>query len=58
MNELKPCPFCGGEAQYIDEVELNYCYVFCKNCFAQTGQYVLDAEDKAITAWNKRTEGK
>lgn len=66
MNDLKPCPFCGGEAllwlscgengewdSYSD-----ICDVMCENCRASTGSYVSqhkeEAMDKAIKAWNNR----
>ena len=61
IDELKPCPFCGGEAQRdsnnahngdrMDEWE--WFSVYCPNCFcAQTPQYKTPAE--AIAAWNRR----
>lgn len=57
MNELKPCPFCGGEARIRDftmvdlEPEID---VFCINCGAQT--FVYETKDDAIEAWNRRVE--
>ena len=52
--ELKPCPFCGGEAKivYID-IGTTACYVQCKNlCCHQSKVRLLD---KAVEAWNERT---
>ena len=59
MMELKPCPFCGGEA----EIENNgyFVDVSCKdmNCrgFADCLKYKneVGAIAKAIDAWNRRT---
>ena len=61
MNELKPCPFCGGEA--ILEGKSDHCLVRCENCFAK-GEWVSfswrpdedysEYENKAIEQWNTR----
>ena len=53
MRELKPCPFCGGEA----EIEMDDCWywnyhVFCQECKIGTDYY--DTADEAIEAWNRR----
>lgn len=64
MAELKPCPFCGGEAEekYIRRKKLfakfnfpyntHYVYVRCKICAATSG--VQWARENAIEAWNRR----
>lgn len=60
--KLKPCPFCGGEAQkQAQEVNgLRAIYVVCKKCGASSGIYktrnprVKDEENPAIKAWNRR----
>lgn len=39
MMELKPCPFCGGEAELkTQEVQYGLCgaWVFCVNCGAKS----------------------
>ena len=58
QQELKRCPFCGGEA------DVDTCYsnngffatktykVFCQDCLCQTDEEYI--KDKAIEAWNKR----
>lgn len=63
MNELKPCPFCGGEAevrQYIsfdetDSGEGMYsvgCYT--DKCMGEYARNFYFSEDEAIEAWNTR----
>ena len=47
-DELKPCPFCGGEAEYLPERLMALGAeppVFCNQCHASA----LDA-----AAWNRR----
>lgn len=63
MDELKPCPFCGGEA--ITTVLYTFwgdyqCEVNCQNCRAKidgeretTGKEALE---DAIAKWNRRME--
>lgn len=58
MDKLKPCPFCGGEA------ELKQFYpafgrrvkttVECMVCRCNSGTW--GRKDKAIEAWNRRAE--
>jgi len=58
MTELKPCPFCGGEAEaykkYFANNKPSYVYVRCKNCKASTTNFFY--EKNAFMAWNKRPE--
>ena len=54
-EELRPCPFCGGEAEIMD---MGYPHwVYCKACTAKVhGQVIGEgAEEASIEAWNKRT---
>ena len=52
-DELKPCPFCGGEAFFHEIVEYGV-KVVCKNCWNES-KFYHDKID-AIEAWNKRTQ--
>ena len=52
-NELKPCPFCGGEASVgVGDFGGMVCY--CKKCFSQGKECEPEAE--AIKAWNRRVD--
>lgn len=53
-NGLKPCPFCGGEAHLSNWSD--GAYVWCE-CGVKTEVYLHSGcVDKAIEAWNRRTE--
>ena len=56
-NELKPCPFCGGEAKFGNSF-WDGVFVYCTNCGCQT-EYATDdkqcvAEKRAADLWNRR----
>lgn len=64
-NELKPCPFCGGDGDvmlctidggdYPDEYQY---HVYCTRCYAETRRYdhpdIPNAMEYAIASWNSR----
>jgi len=59
VSELKPCPFCGGEAKttkYKESFLLPEkidCYMtMCRNCGCGTSFESI--ESKAFAAWNRR----
>ena len=61
MAELKPCPFCGGEAYYSTENFGAKVWVRCCVCGVQTSRYdtneIVDGKDGkawATTTWNRR----
>lgn len=56
MAELKPCPFCGGEAVcYGGSLEdNNRVYIACVNHCVE--QRHIRNKDEAIEAWNRRAE--
>lgn len=54
-KKLKPCPFCGGEAELYGE-EMDY-GVRCKdedNCEGKVDHFAT--ERLAVKAWNRRVE--
>lgn len=58
MTDLKPCPFCGGEAQrssnvaYDNQADFEWFEVKCPECGCSTAMYATTSE--AIEAWNAR----
>ena len=57
-REIKPCPFCGGEAvvdgttwRASDGEEV--CWISCRSC---NGSSPADTPAEAIAAWNRRAE--
>ena len=57
MMELKPCPFCGGEAKVVVQhksIRKPY-VVVCEDeeCMASVGIFSVTKED-AIDRWNRR----
>ena len=51
--ELKPCPFCGGEATMIrGDTKLVQYVVKCDECGALSNWF--DKEEKAVENWNRR----
>lgn len=64
LEELKPCPFCGGSANVgIKTFDLfnNGAYVYCNKCGARTRLVEADvktcAVDEAEILWNRRAIG-
>lgn len=62
MSELKPCPFCGGEAKLVNTWNC-LCQIICRSCGANIGgikRHPNDfrTRDEVIAAWNSRTTEK
>ena len=70
MGELKPCPFCGGEAEVVESdygMYLTGYAVYCHKCCLKMGVTgrlgeayewtpVFNTEAEAIDVWNARAE--
>ena len=58
MPELKPCPFCGGEAKVQVYNEWTHFSIDCKRCPASIGKDIyrngFAKKCEAIAAWNNR----
>ena len=57
MSELKPCPFCGGEAHIT--LEQAMWFIECENedCGAMMGfEAEVVSRIEAIAAWNRRAQ--
>ena len=52
MNELKKCPFCGGEAK--TSRVFGRAGVVCMECDANIRMYLDASMEEAIQAWNTR----
>lgn len=55
-NDLKPCPFCGGEAELKCNTEMGgtQYQVKCKQCPTTVGRFWFWKSEDAIEAWNAR----
>lgn len=54
--KLKPCPFCGGEAEVWVSDVTDRAIVYCTVCDAQIR--IRQNEQEAIEAWNHRVSEK
>ena len=60
-KELKPCPFCGGNARYYHDSS-HWTYVECSKCHTKSDVVTISvhycAEDRAAELWNTRVDEK
>ncbi len=52
-EELKKCPFCGGEAEIVEDKN-HISFIRCKRLCCRT--YFYESPKVAIKAWNRREE--
>ena len=52
MTDLKPCPFCGGEAEYQFIAHANH-LIHCTDCW---GRMIGVYKEDIIRDWNRRVE--
>tara|TARA_R110002126_G_scaffold110987_2_gene248752 strand:- start:586 stop:747 length:162 start_codon:yes stop_codon:yes gene_type:complete len=52
MNDLKPCPFCGGKAEVWYDDEMSAYRVGCEDHFLD--HCFNDEPDEARSTWNQR----
>lgn len=53
MTELRPCPFCGGEAKLV-RANNSWHKVICCKCTGSAGSWRTVTRQEAIEAWNRR----
>lgn len=53
-NELRPCPYCAGNAHAGVELQTGRFYVECDACLARTWVPSACGRDSAKAAWNRR----
>ena len=61
MNELKPCPFCGGDALLSHDYEgIGSSYVRCGKCGLESIRFIrafdTASDDRAAEFWNRRAD--
>lgn len=60
MSELKPCPFCGSEAELVYYgLNGNFKVIQCSVCGARTRMFnsdIIKRGENVVEAWNKRAK--
>ena len=55
-DKLKPCPFCGGNANLIEQKATGCFRVKCTKCPTDLGRYWFFKKNDVINAWNRRAD--
>lgn len=56
-EELKPCPFCGGNDLHIESFSgWGADVIICYDCLATFSQQEITCEEDLIGAWNRRVK--
>lgn len=56
MSDLLPCPFCGGNPEYVDNTYGSH-WVTCMKCFCSTSDiHNSGSMESAIKTWNTRVD--
>lgn len=53
-TELKPCPFCGGKAEFLDEDFESPMEIRCTMCDVTITAYLDECKEDIINYWNTR----
>ena len=56
MDELKPCPFCGGKVVVSKIYSVNEYQIICIECGVTVHPFCATNEKIASEAWNRREE--
>ena len=66
VEDVKPCPFCGGTKIVVQEldddsgvpasIDSTYFSVWCSSCSATIASFDDTSEQKAIEHWNTRVK--
>lgn len=59
MNEMKPCPFCGGKNIFVDGYDHaagKRWRAICLDCMATVDPGTMQQKYRAIEEWNRRAE--
>ena len=53
QDKIKPCPFCGGIANFFvepDAYDFDHYWLQCRKC---QGYVIADTADEAVEKWNQ-----